>query len=90
MLNLTQIIVGFINQHSITEWSDRNLVMKEAGLSAGPVWPSGKALGWQAGPRFDSSSALFSLFKSSGLWTVFVTLHFTEIKTLKWLSSLPI
>ena len=33
-----------------------------------PVWPSGKALGWQAeGPRFESTSALLSLQK---LWSV--------------------
>ena len=35
----------------------------------GPVWPSGKALGWQAEvPRFDTASALFSLRKR--LWFV--------------------
>ena len=29
-----------------------------------PVWPSGKALGWQAeGPRFESASALLSFQK---------------------------
>ena len=29
-----------------------------------PVWPSGKALGWEAeGPRFESASALLSLQK---------------------------
>ena len=33
-----------------------------------PVWPSVKALGWQAeGPRFESASALLSLPK---LWSV--------------------
>ena len=32
-----------------------------------PVWPSGKALGWQAeGPRFDTASALLSLRKGCG------------------------
>ena len=37
-----------------------------------PVWPSGKALGWQAeGPRFDTTSALLSLQKGCGLWTLF-------------------
>ena len=36
-----------------------------------PVWPSGKALGWQAeGPRFDTASALLSLRKGCGLWTL--------------------
>ena len=36
-----------------------------------PVWPSGKALGWQAeGPRFDTASALLSLQKDGGLWTL--------------------
>ena len=37
------------------------------------VWPSGKALGWQAeGPRFDTASALpgLSLQKGCGLWTL--------------------
>ena len=34
-----------------------------------PVWPSGKALGWQVeGPRFDTASALLSLQK--GVWFV--------------------
>ena len=29
-----------------------------------PVWPSGKAVGWQAeGPRFDTASVLLSLQK---------------------------
>ena len=33
-----------------------------------PVWPSGKALDWQAeGPRFESASALLHLQK---LWSV--------------------
>ena len=33
-----------------------------------PVWPSGKALGWQAEwPRFESASAVHSLQK---LWSV--------------------
>ena len=36
-----------------------------------PVWHSGKALGWQAErPRFDIASALRSLQKSCGLWTL--------------------
>ena len=36
-----------------------------------PVWPSGKALGWQAeGPRFNTASALLSLQKGCGLWTL--------------------
>ena len=36
-----------------------------------PVWPSGKALGWYAeGPRFDTASALLSLQKGCGLWTL--------------------
>ena len=35
-----------------------------------PVWPSGKALGWQVeGPRLDYASALLSLEKGCGLWT---------------------
>ena len=36
--------------------------------NSGPVWPSGKAVGWQVeGPRFDTASALLSLQK---LWFV--------------------
>ena len=36
-----------------------------------PVWPSGKASGWLAeGPRFNSASALLSLERGRGLWTV--------------------
>ena len=36
-----------------------------------PVWPSGKALGWEAkGPRFDTASALLTLQKGCGLWTL--------------------
>ena len=35
-----------------------------------PVWPSGKALGWQAeGLRFDPLRLSF-LFKNCGLWTL--------------------
>ena len=36
----------------------------------GSVWPSGKALGWEAGPRFDSASALLSLQKLGSVDTV--------------------
>ena len=40
-------------------------------LNSEPVWPNGKALGWQAeGPRFDTASALLSLQKGWGLWTL--------------------
>ena len=36
-----------------------------------PVWPGGKALGWEAeGTRFDTASALLSLQKGCGLWTL--------------------
>ena len=36
-----------------------------------PVWPSGKALGWEAeGHRLDSASVLPSLQKDCGLWTL--------------------
>ena len=39
--------------------------------NSGPVWPSGKAVGWQAeGPRFDTASALLSLQKGCGLWAL--------------------
>ena len=34
-----------------------------------PVWPSGKALKSE-GPRFDTASALPSLQKGCGLWTL--------------------
>ena len=40
-------------------------------LTSTPVWPSGKTLDWQAeGPRLDTDSALFSLQKGCGLWTL--------------------
>ena len=36
-----------------------------------PAWPSGKALGWSAkGLRFEFVSALLSLQKGCGLWTL--------------------
>ena len=46
--------------------------IKQTGLiDCEPVWPSGKALGWEAkGPRFDTASALLSLQKGCGLWTL--------------------
>ena len=51
-----------------------------------PIWPSGKALGWYAeGPQFDTASALLSLQKGCGLWTLSC-----PTETLKWLSSPPI
>ena len=44
------------------------------------VWPSGKALGWEAeGPWLDSASALLSLQKGCGLWT----LHCDFVKFVK-------
>ena len=56
-----------------------------------PVWPSGKALGWEAeGPRFDSASAVHSLQKVVVCGLCLVTLSFTVNETLKCLSSLPI
>ena len=56
-----------------------------------PVWPSGKALGWWAeGPRFDTASALLSLQKGCGLWTLSCDCPSLPTETLKWLSSLPI
>ena len=43
-----------------------------------PVWPSGKALGWEAeGPRFDSASAVHSLQKVVVCGLCLVTLSFT-------------
>ena len=35
-----------------------------------PVWPSGKALGLVSGRTSDSASALLSLQKGCGLWTL--------------------
>ena len=56
-----------------------------------PVWPSGKALGWEAeGPRFESASALLSLQKLRSAGHCLVTLSLTINETLKWLSSLPV
>ena len=48
-----------------------------------PVWPSGKALGWQAeGPRFDPLRLSF-LFKNCGLWTLSCDFAHTINETLK-------
>ena len=54
------------------------------------VWPSGKALDWQAeGPRFHSASALLSLSpKVVRLWTLScgaVALRHAVCETSKWL-----
>ena len=47
------------------------LYAKEFSKEGEPVWPSGKALGWEAeGPRFDTASVLLSLQKGCGLWTL--------------------
>ena len=61
-------------------------------LAQEPGWPSVRALGskQKLGHRFDSASALLSLQKGCGLWTLpgdFVP-HNNE--TLKWLSLLDI
>ena len=62
----------------------------EKSTSCETVWPSGKALGWQAeGPWFKSALALLSLQKLWFMDTVFVILLPTVNDTLKWLSSLP-
>ena len=53
-----------------------------------PVWPSGKAKA--EGPRFDTASAVLSLQKGCGLWTVLWLCPSLPTETLKWLSSLPI
>ena len=46
------------NRDKETGWPSYHLRLSQ------PVWPSGKALGWQAeGPRFVSASDLFSLQK---------------------------
>ena len=56
-----------------------------------PVWPSGKALGWEAeGPRFESASALLLSSNVVVRGHVLVTLSHTVDETLEWLSSLPI
>ena len=64
---------------------------KSADSLRGPVWPSGKGLGWYVDdtrliPRFGS------LFCSRvvGHWHCIVTLPLTVNETSKWLSSLPI
>ena len=57
-----------------------------------PVWPSGKALGWEAeGPRFDPLRLSF-LFSSKIVvyGHCLVTLPTQLMKTLKWLTQLPI
>ena len=72
--------VEFINVHDrhscVINTNTRQLIdyKRYGGLDGGssePVWRSGKALGWLAeGPRFESASALLSLLKGCGLWTV--------------------
>ena len=55
-----------------------------------PVWPSGKALGWEAeGPRFDPLRLSF-LFSSKIVvyGHCLVTLSTQLMKTLKWLTQL--
>ena len=51
---------------------DTRYINSDRGTSPGePVWPGGKALGWYAeGPQFDTASALLSLQKGCGLWTL--------------------
>ena len=47
-----------------------------------PVWPSGKALGWQAeGHRFDLLWLSF-LLKNCGIWTLFCDFAHTNNETL--------
>ena len=58
---MTAIPLGLTPQHSSATLSK----------DCEPVWPSGKALGWKPeGPRFDTASALLSLQKGCGLWTL--------------------
>ena len=51
----------------ITQYQNERLVnivtgRKTCEYTCEPVWPSGKALGWQAeGPRFESACGLWSL-----------------------------
>ena len=56
------------------------------------VWPSGRAVCWQALRRTAVRYRFSSPFSSKGLWFVdsFVALYITVNETLKWLSSLPI
>ena len=63
---------GHLDSHTAPELRDAHKgvwVLIEG--TCEPVWPSGKALGWYAeGPRFDTASALLSLQKGCGLWTL--------------------
>ena len=46
------------SQAGISLMASVDVKQNGATASRGPVWPSGKALGWQAeGPRLDSPSA---------------------------------
>ena len=54
---------------------DRLLAPVSPAPLCGPLWPSGKTLGFMVsmqkrGPRLDSASALLSLQKGCGLWTL--------------------
>ena len=53
------------------------------------VWPSRKALGWEAkGPWFDPLRLSF-LIKNCGLRTLSCDFAHTIYETLKWLAQLP-
>ena len=55
--------------------------------SCEPVWPSGKALDWEAeGPRFDSASAVLSLQKGCGLWFLHKSVIQESVKARRCLS----
>ena len=65
--------------------------LQQKGNRGGPVWPSGKALGWEAkGPRFDPLRLSF-LFSSKIVvyGHRLVTFAHTINETLKWLTQLP-
>ena len=52
-----------------------------------PVWPSGKALGFE-GPWFDPLWLSF-LYKNCGSWTLSCDFAHTINETLKWFAQLP-
>ena len=54
-----------------------------------PVWPSGKALGWEAEGLWFDPLRLSLLFKNCGLWTLSCYFAHTINETLKWLKQLP-
>ena len=87
--NLTFI---FSNLKNRTDTSSIGGTMKTQGPCE-PVWPSGKALGWQVGSSIDSASALppLHLFEKVVVCGhCLVTLSLTINETLKRLSFVPV